>query len=124
MGGLRKLEKEAVHPDDTSVKMKRKIKPRGVESTRRSDIQLGEDIVIEKIEFGVKSRSLKALRKGGNGGRIRSCDEKEWNYFPSIRLHSHLEREKNISQMLMLLKIVECKQMKTRAVKVLNVFVT
>ena len=55
VGGLRELEKEAVRPDDTSVKMKRKINPKGVESTRRSDRQLGEDIVIEKIEFGVKS---------------------------------------------------------------------
>ena len=55
VGGLRELEKEVVHPDDTSVKMKRKIKPKGVESTRRSDRQLGEDIVIEKIEFEVKS---------------------------------------------------------------------
>ena len=70
VGGLRELmkEAEAVHPVDTSAKMKRKIKPKEVESTRRSDRQLGEDIVIEKIEFGVKSRSLKALRKGGRGG--------------------------------------------------------
>ena len=30
-------ETEAVHPVDTSAKMRRKIKPKGVESTRRSD---------------------------------------------------------------------------------------
>ena len=77
VGGLRELEKEVVHPENTSVKIKRKIKPKGVKSTRRLDRQLGEDIAIEKIEFGVKSRSSKALRKGGNGGRIRPCDEKE-----------------------------------------------
>ena len=35
------------------------------------------------------------LRKGGNGGQIRPCDEKEWKYFPSIGLHSHSEKEKN-----------------------------
>ena len=95
-GGLRELmkEAEAIHPVDTSAKMKRKIKPKGVESTRRLDRQLGEDIAIEKIEFGVKSRSLKALGKGGNGGRIRPCDEKELNYLPSIGLHSHLQKKK------------------------------
>ena len=63
MCGLSDVEKEAVHPDDTSVKRKRKIKSEEVESTRRSDRQLGEDITIEKIEFGVKSRSLKSLKK-------------------------------------------------------------
>ena len=40
VGGLRELEKEAVHPADTSVEMKRKIKSKGVESTRRSHRQL------------------------------------------------------------------------------------
>ena len=70
-------EAETIHPVDTSAKMRRKIKPKGVESTRRSDRQLGEDVVVEKIDFGVTSRSLKALRKGGNGGRIRPCNEKE-----------------------------------------------
>ena len=45
--GLRELEKEAVHPDDTFVKTKRKMKPKEVESTRRSDRQLGEDSDIE-----------------------------------------------------------------------------
>ena len=75
VGGLRELMKEVevVHPVDTSAKMKRKIKPKEVESTRRSDRQLGEDIVIENIDFGVTSRSLKALRKGGRGGQIRPC---------------------------------------------------
>ena len=29
------------------------------------------------------------MRKGGRGGKLRPCDVKEWNYFPSI------EREKN-----------------------------
>ena len=67
----------------------------GVESTRRSDRQLGEDIFIEKIEFGVKSRSLKALRKGGRGGDKSDHVMQPWNYLPSIGLHSHLEREKN-----------------------------
>ena len=96
MDGLRDLmkEAEAVHPVDTSAKMRRKIKPKGVESTRRSDRQLGEDVVVEKIDFGVTSRSLQGLRKGGYGGRIRSCDDTEWNYFPSIGLNCHLEREK------------------------------
>ena len=93
VGGLRDVEKEPVHPDDISVKIKRKIKLKGVESTRRSDRQLREDIDIEKIEFGVKSRSLKALGKGGNGGRIIPCDEKELNYLPSIGLHSHLQKK-------------------------------
>ena len=95
--GLRDLmkEAEAVHPVDTSAKMRRKIKPKGLESTRRSDRQLGEDVVVDKIDFGVTSRSLKGLRKGGRGGQIRPCDAKEWNYFPSIGLHCHLEREKN-----------------------------
>ena len=51
-------EAEAVHPVDTSAKIKRKIKPKGVQSTRRSDRQLGEDVVIENIDFGVTSRSL------------------------------------------------------------------
>ena len=88
-GGLLMIEAEAVHPVDTSAKIKRKIKPKGVQSTRRSDRQLGEDVVIENIDFGVTSRSLQALRKGGGGGQIRPCDVKEWNYFPSI------EREKN-----------------------------
>ena len=90
-GGLRELmiEAEAAHPVDTSAKIERKIKPKGVQSTRRSDRQLGEDVVIENIDFGVTSRSLQALRKGGKGGQIRPCDVKEWNYFPSI------EREKN-----------------------------
>ena len=60
-----------------------------MESTRRSDRQLGEDVVIENIDFGVTSRNLQALRKDGRGGQIRPCDIKEWNYFPSI------EREKN-----------------------------
>jgi len=94
--GLRDLKKEAeaVHPVDTSAKMRRKIKPKGLESTRRSDRQLGEDIVADKIDFGVTSRSLQALRKGGYGGRIRSCDDTEWNYFPSIGLNCRLEREK------------------------------
>ena len=66
-GGLRELmiEAETVHPVDTSAKIKRKIKPKGVQSTRRSDRQLGEDVVIENIDFGVTSRSLQALRKGG-----------------------------------------------------------
>ena len=46
--GLRELmiEAEAVHPVDTSAKIKRKIKPEGIQSTRRSDRQLGEDVVI------------------------------------------------------------------------------
>ena len=39
-----------------------------MESTRRSDRQLGEDIVIENIDFGVTSRSLKALKEGEGGG--------------------------------------------------------
>ena len=61
-------EAEAVYPVDTSFKTRRKIKPKGVESTRRSDRQLGEDVVVEKIDFGITSRSLQALRKGGRGG--------------------------------------------------------
>ena len=44
-------EAEAVHPIDTSAKMRRKIMSKGVESTRRSDRQLGEDVVIEKIDL-------------------------------------------------------------------------
>ena len=104
VGGLRQLIKEAVHPDDISAKMKRKINAKGMESTRRADRKSGEDIVIEKIEFGVKSRRLKGLRKGVNGGRIRSCDEKEWNYFPTPDCILILKEKRTIamlSQMLM-----------------------
>ena len=62
------------------------MKPKGVESKRKSNRKAGEDIVMEKIDNTVKSRSLQSLRKGGYTGRFLYSNKIELNLAPRIGL--------------------------------------
>ena len=84
-----------IYPDDTSVKKKRNIKPKGVEPKRKSNRKAGEDIIMEKIDNTFKSRSLQSLRKDGKAGRFLYSDKIEWNSLPSRRLQTQVKREKS-----------------------------
>ena len=75
-----------IYPEDTSVKEKRNMKPKVVESKRKSNRKAGEDIVMEKIDNTVKSRSLQSLRKGGYTGRFLYSNKIELNLAPRIGL--------------------------------------
>ena len=67
-------------------KKRRKIKPKGGESQRKSRRVVGDDVVNEKIHATMPKSLISLLLKGGHGDQKRvDCNmhEKEWEYFPS-----------------------------------------
>ena len=77
---------QMIDPEDTSMKEKRRIIPKGIEPKGKSNSKAEVDIVMEKIDNTVKSRSLQSLREGENAGRFLCSDKIEWNLLPSMGL--------------------------------------
>ena len=77
---------QMIDPEDTSMKEKRRIIPKGIEPKGKSNSKAEVDIVMEKIDNTVKSRSLQSLRKGGYTGRFLYSNKIELNLAPRIGL--------------------------------------
>ena len=71
------------------------IKPKEVEPKIKSNRKAGEDIVMEKVDNIVKSRSLQSLIKYVKAKNFICFDTIVWNRLPIFGLQTQLVREKS-----------------------------